>query len=395
MKSVSYYEVLGVNSNASEDDIKKSYRKLAIKHHPDKNPGDKKSEQKFKEISEAYETLSNPEKRRNYDALGHKNYKNQSNFGNQGSQEFKNPFDIFKEVFGDNTFEDFFNNSSSYQSSSFDQEDFSEDGNDIFQTVSINLKDSARGLKKKITYIKKDYCKFCSGSGTKNHQNFSDCTNCNGTGEVVSSKGFFSIQQTCFKCSGKGKIITNPCLKCNGNGLINQKKSLSIKIPKGILSGMQLRFHNLGDCGLRGGRNGNLYVLIKVKNHYFFKVLKKNDILCKIPIKFTLASLGGKIIIPTLLDGSISLIIPSGTQTGTIFRIKNKGIPFINNSYKRGNQLVKVFIEVPKYLNENQKIKLQEFAYSCGDIKKNEKKKMTLSILDRAKKIFKEKGKFL
>ncbi|QPJ58584.1 molecular chaperone DnaJ [Candidatus Pinguicoccus supinus] len=345
-----YYTLLGVTKNASTEEIKKAYRKKALKYHPDRNSGDKDAEESFKKITEAYKVLSNPEKKSQYDRYGHEFFTQQENSGYYGAgANFSNedPFEVFKEVFGGNSvFENLFSsatNSSNYESR--------ENNLDIKYTLDISLEEVCSGGDREIEYKRYLKCVDCYGKGYPKSSSMLTCMECSGTGFVIINKGFFNIKQSCSNCSGRGVLIREVCNSCTGNGFTSKKVYIKIHIPKGIETGSKLRLKGKGDYG-QNDNCGDLYVFINVKDHNFFE-RSGDDISCIVPLTFKTACLGGSITVPTLSYGNITLNIPKGTQNGTIFKIRNYGLPRINTNLK-GHQFVKVEIEIPKKLTKNQ-----------------------------------------
>lgn len=337
-----YYEVLGVPRGASDSEVKKAYRKLAHQYHPDKNPGDKLSEEKFKEASEAYAVLSDHQKKSQYDKFGHS-----SGVGNNVDSNI-NIHDIFGDFFGD-------------VFGGRQKKNQSKRGRDLKYYLNITFKEAAFGSEKEIFITRKETCSECQGTGSEPGSTMQACQTCKGAGEINISRGFFAMSQTCHTCHGEGRIIKNPCLKCYGNKQQKVKRKFKVKIPPGIDEGTQLRYIGEGDDGVLGGEKGYLYIAVKIDEDRFFK-RSNNDILCEIPISFTQAALGAKIKVPTL-EGEVSMQIDAGTQTGSVFRLKNKGISFLRakSAKHKGDQLVKVNVEVPKNLTERQIELLREF----------------------------------
>lgn len=354
-----YYEVLGVGKSASDADIKKAYRKLAKQYHPDVNQGDKQAEAKFKEANEAYEVLSNPQKRAQYDQFGHAGM-DPNGFGGFGGGGFGD-FD-----FGD-IFESFFGGSG-FGGRSGRNKRGPQKGADLKYSMEIAFEEASFGLEKEITINRMENCSTCGGTGSKPGSEPSTCKHCNGTGQVQYKQstpfGHFVNVKTCEVCGGEGRIITNPCSTCNGKGKIRKNIKIKVNIPAGIDDGQTISLRGEGEAGVRGGPAGDLYITIRIKTHPLFQ-RQGSDVICEIPITFVQAALGAELEVPTL-DGKVKYTVPEGTQTGTVFRLKSKGIPFLRGN-GRGDQYVRVNIEVPKKLNEKQKSILKEFADMSGD----------------------------
>jgi molecular chaperone DnaJ len=348
-----YYEVLEVHKNASETEIKKAYRKLAVQFHPDKNQGDKAAEDKFKEVSEAYEILSDAEKRAQYDQFGHAGVSG-AGFGGGGfGFGAGTPFsDIFSDIFGD------------VFGGGQRQRGRGRRGDDLQYTLDITFEEAANGIETKIDVPYAKRCDTCSGTGAKPGTEPKQCPTCRGAGQVRFQQGFFSVSRTCSHCNGEGKILDNPCSTCRGSGSVKDNKTLSVKVPPGVETGNRLKVTGEGGQGTKGGVNGDLYVLINVREHPIFS-REGNDVICETPISFTQSALGAEIEIPTL-EGKISLKIPEGTQSGKIFRLRGKGIPVLQG-YGRGDQLVVVRVETPTNLNRQQRELLEEFARISGE----------------------------
>ncbi len=345
-----YYEVLGVNKSSSADQIKSAYRKLAVKFHPDKNEGDKGAEEKFKEASEAYHVLSNPERKQNYDNFGHSAFENGGGGrGGFGNFDFSSHFsDIFEDFFGEG-----FGGGGRRSRRSNNR------GSDLRYDLSITLEESFTGKKQDIKFSTSEKCDACSGSGSKPGHNPGTCSMCGGHGQVRSSQGFFTVQQTCPQCSGSGEEITNPCTSCSGQGKKQASKRLSVTIPKGVDDGTRIRLAGKGEAGSRGASNGDLYLFINVDSHELFKRSEEN-LFFECPISIADAALGTSIEIPTIDGGKAKIKIPSGTQSGKQFRLKGKGMPFMRGS-GNGDFYVQVNTEVPVSLNKEQKELLEKF----------------------------------
>jgi len=357
-----YYEVLGIDRGASDEEIKKAYRKLAKKYHPDVNPGDKTAEAKFKEVNEAYEVLSDPQKRARYDQFGHAGV-DSNGFSAAGAGfggfdfDFGGIGDIFESFFGGGAF------GRSSRTRSGPQK-----GADLKYSVEIAFEEAAFGTEKEITISRNEPCVKCKGTGAKEGTSPVTCKHCNGTGQVQYNQstpfGQFINVRTCDVCRGEGKIIIDLCPACNGKGRVKKTLKKKINIPAGIDDGQTISIRGEGEPGIRGGPNGDLYITVNVRPHPIFK-RQGNDVICEIPITFTQAALGAELEVPTL-DGKVRYSINEGTQTGSIFRLKGKGIPYLRGN-GRGDQYVKVEIDVPKKLNERQKELLREFAEISGD----------------------------
>ncbi len=344
-----YYKVLGVGRDASQEDMKKAFRQLAMKHHPDRNQGEKASEEKFKEINEAYTCLSDPEKRSHYDRFGTTEgfgAGTGSGFGGFGAGA---PFgDIFEDIF-----DDFFGTFGGFKRAKPTK------GSDLRYNMSLSLEESAFGSEKTLKIPRWQSCEVCGGTGAEPGKPPVTCSQCQGTGQIRFQQGFFSVSKTCGKCNGTGKLITNPCRTCNGNGKVRVHKELSVKIPAGVDNGSRLKLSGEGDFGSFGGPPGDLYVVIIVEEHPFFK-REDINVYCQVPIPFPKAVFGGEIEVPTL-SGTSKLKVPSGTQSGKSFHLKGKGIPRLG-SHQRGDQIISVYVDVPKKLTPRQKELLEEFA---------------------------------
>src|SRR5438094_5949974 len=370
-----YYEVLGIARNATEDEVKRAYRKLAVKFHPDKNPDDPHAEEKFKELGEAYDVLMDADKRAAYDRYGHAAC-SQGGAGFGGG--FHDTFDMFREVFGGGgggIFESFFGGGG------VGRGDERQRGSDLRYDMQITLEEAAFGTEKEIEVRKLDVCDQCHGSGAEPGSRSINCPTCGGRGQVISSRGFFQVSQTCPRCRGVGQIIEKPCRKCSGEGRLENSSRIKLKIPAGIGSGSRLRSSRKGEAGIRGGPPGDLYVVIHTKEHPVFQ-RDEADLYCEVPISFAIAALGGEVPVPRL-EGKASLRIPVGTQTGQVFKLRGKGIANIEGR-GRGDLLARVIVEVPTRLNSEQRRKLEEFANSCGE----ENTPLHRSFFERAKDFF-------
>lgn len=362
-----YYQVLGVERNADADEIKKAYRKMAVKFHPDKNPGDKTAEDKFKELGEAYEVLSNPDKRAAYDRFGHQAFAPGAGMAGAGGGAggMHDPFEIFREVFGGRSgggggiFSNFFDEA-------FGQEERSSRGRgaDLRYDMRITFEESVRGVEKEIEIAKNQTCTTCQGKGAEPGSKIITCTTCNGQGQVYVTRGFFSVAQTCPRCRGMGQTIEKPCVTCHGEGRVEKTSKIKIKVPAGVEDGTRLRSSGQGESGVRGAPTGDLYVVLHVQPHDVFQ-REGNDLFCSVPITFARAALGGEVKVPTL-DGAAMVKIPAATPSGKVFRLKGKGVPEVQGRGV-GDLHVKIYVEVPAKLTTEQKNKLQAFADSCDD----------------------------
>lgn len=347
-----YYMVLGVNRDASEEDIKKAYRKLAMKHHPDRNPDDKAAEEKFKEAKEAYEVLTDPKKRPAYDQFGHAGVDPSTGFGGFGAgRAGPDGFGGFSDAFGD-IFGEIFGAQRRGGGNGVYR------GADLRYNLELGLEDAARGTEAKIRIPTLEACATCHGSGAKPGTQPKQCATCHGRGEVRVSQGFFSIQQTCPTCHGTGKVVSDPCATCHGQGRTKKHKTLSVKIPAGVDQDDRIRLSGEGEAGVNGGPSGDLYVVVNLKAHPVFQ-RDGADLHCEMPISFAMAALGGEIEIPTL-DGHAKIKIPAETQSGQVFRLRNKGIRPVRGSVT-GDLFCHVAIETPVKLTSRQKELLREF----------------------------------
>jgi len=350
-----YYNILGVSRNASEDEIKKSYRKLAMKYHPDRNKGDEKAEKKFKEISEAYEVLKDPQKKSTYDQFGHEAFKSGGaggGFGGQGFGDFSSGFgDIFEEFFGGG-----FGQSSNTRRP--------QRGSDVRFNMSLSLKEAFTGKKTSIKIPSSVDCTSCKGTGGAGGSKPSTCLTCKGYGKVRSSSGFFTIERTCSTCGGVGESIRNPCTVCSGTGLINKQKTIAVNIPHGVDNGTRIRIAGEGERGQRGASPGDLYIFVNVLSENFFQ-REENNIYCQIPISIITAILGGEIEVPTIDNKNAILKIPLGTQSSKHFRLKGKGMSILRQN-NRGDMIVEIIVEIPVNLTNKQKNILREFEEQGG-----------------------------
>jgi len=357
MSKRDYYEVLGLTRGASSDEIRSSYRKLAMQHHPDKHHGDKDAEEKFKEISEAYEVLSDADKRSMYDQYGHEGLKGafgRGGFSMNDFTHFEDIQDIFEGLFGG----DIFGFGSGRQRSGPRR------GRHLQAHVEIDLNEAAFGAERTLTIAHSEECPSCKGTGAKPGTKEIQCKACRGAGQVNMTSGFFSISQTCGECGGKGTVIKTPCEVCRGTGQVPGKRKIKVSIPRGVEDGTRLRLSQEGEPGTKGGPAGDLYVDVRVKAHDVFE-RHGDDIYCEVPISFVTAVFGGEIEVPTL-EGPVKLTIPEATQSGKVIRVKQKGVYNLHGR-GRGDQLCRVNVETPKNLNDIQKKKLREFAEVCGE----------------------------
>jgi len=351
MSKRDYYEILGVSRNASADEIKKSYRKLAMQFHPDRNPGNKEAEAKFKEATEAYEVLKDDQKKSAYDQFGHDAF-SQGGGGSRGGNgggagmgdfDFNDIFSNFSDIFGD------FGGGRQTKKRSAAQR-----GSDIRYNLEISLEEAFRGVTEKISFSIPCACEGCKGTGAQNGEKPTDCPTCKGSGKIRAQQGFFVVERACTSCAGVGQIIKNPCKICHGQGRVNKDKTLAVKIPAGVEEGNRIRLTGEGEAGARGGPAGDLYVYISIRKHQFFN-RKGDDVHFEIPLKFTTAALGGAIEIPTIDGAKASLKIPEGSQNGDQFRLKSKGMSVINSGGRRGDMYVKINIETPVKLSSEER----------------------------------------
>ncbi|MBX3663306.1 MAG: molecular chaperone DnaJ [Burkholderiales bacterium] len=371
-----YYEVLGVNRDASEDDLKKAYRKLAMKWHPDRNPDNPKAEEHFKEAKEAYEVLTDAQKRAAYDQFGHAGVDPSAAGGAGAGAGFGGFADAFGDIFGD-----IFGGAGGGRGRSTVYR-----GADLRYNLEITLEDAARGTETRIRIPAMEECETCHGTGAKPGTQPTTCTTCGGHGQVRMQQGFFSIQQTCPRCHGTGKMVANPCGTCSGSGRVKKHKTLAVKIPAGVDEGDRIRLSGEGEAGVNGGPSGDLYVVIQIKPHGVF-TRDHNDLHCEMPVSFTTAALGGEIEIPTL-DGYAKIKIPPETQSGKIFRLRGKGIKGVRSS-AHGDLLCHVVVETPVKLTPRQRELLEEFeAISSKDSARHNPR--AKSWMDRVREFFAE-----
>jgi molecular chaperone DnaJ len=341
-----YYDILQVDRNAAEDVLKASYRKLAMKYHPDRNPGDKEAEEKFKEAAEAFEVLRDPRKRGIYDQYGHQGLEG-SGFSGFGGFE-----DIFSS-FGD-IFENFFGFGSGSRGHSRSQK-----GADLRYDLDLNFMDAAFGTEMEIKIEKRETCSACSGNGAEPGTHPETCSYCRGAGQVTRNQGFFTVRTTCPSCRGAGQVLPNPCARCKGTGQVVAPKTVVLKIPAGVDNGSRLRLTAEGEAGVHNGPPGDLYVFIHVKPHEFFE-RSNTDVICQLPISFVQAALGDKVKVPTL-NGEKTIEIPKGTQPGDLLRLRGEGIPSLRE-HRRGDQIIQMIIKTPTNLSKKQEDLLRDFA---------------------------------
>lgn len=344
-----YYEVLGVDRNADADELKTKYRKIALKYHPDRNPGDSEAEEKFKEAAEAYEVLSNPEKRQMYDQFGHRAFENGGAGRSGGFQDFEDIFSSFGDIF-----EDFFG----FRTGRRGGRSRAQRGSDLRYDLTIEFTDAAFGKETELELEKMVACDECRGTGAKPGTQPETCDQCGGTGQFVRTQGFFQVKSVCPRCRGQGKVIREPCPKCRGQQQVAARKKVELKIPAGVDSGSRLRLAGEGEPGINGGPPGDLYVFLRVKPHDIFE-RRDNDIVCKVELSFVQAALGDEITVPTL-TGEENVKIPAGTQYGDIISLTNQGIPSLRNGLP-GDELVEVVLKTPKHMSKRQEEILREF----------------------------------
>lgn len=371
-----YYEILGVSRDAGQEEIKKAYRKLAVKFHPDKNPGDHTAEDKFKELGEAYEALSDPDKRAAYDRYGHSAF---SGPGGGGGGGFHDAADIFAQVFGGafgGGFEQFFGGGGTRR-----RGDGKQRGSDLRYDLEISLEEAARGSEKELEIERFVPCDPCNAKGTKGSGGVKICQSCGGRGVVARQAGIFIQQSTCPECRGAGETISDPCNACKGDGRVQRESRIKLRIPAGVDTGTRLRSSGNGDAGVRGGASGDLYVFLHVRDHDVFE-RDAADLFCEVPLPFATAALGGELKVPTL-DGQSSIKIPAGTQGGTVFRLREKGMPQLSGG-RKGDLNVRVQVEVPTKLNSDQQSKLRAFSESIG----HQNSPMQEGFFEKAKRFF-------
>lgn len=355
-----YYEALGISRNASEDEIKQAFRRLAVKHHPDRNPDNKKaSEEKFKEISEAYEVLSDAQKKAAYDQHGHEGV----GFGHPGGfqwQDFTHTQDL-NDIFGGGGLEDLFASMGlgDIMGGARGGRRGAGAGANLEYSLTLELAEAATGKEVPVTFHRKEECSACKGQGTKSGSSRTTCSDCKGQGQVRISQGIFVMASTCPRCRGEGSVIKDPCASCRGQGRVSAERKVTVKVPAGIDSGMRLKLSGEGEAGVRGAPRGDLFVLVRVKEHLFFH-REGQDIICEVPVSMTQASLGCELSIPTL-SGQVTMKIPAGTQPGQVLRLRGRGMPSVHGGGK-GDQLLQIRVEIPAKLSAAQKQLLEQFS---------------------------------
>ena len=363
-----FYEVLEVERDVSDEELKRAYRKMALKYHPDRNPGDREAEERFKEASAAYQVLSDAERRQQYDRFGPAAF----NGGGAGGFDFSAGFeDVFSGIFSD-----FFGQPRSGRS-----QNRAHRGEDLRYNLDLSFEEAAFGVEKTVTLPRLAACDTCHGKGAKPGSSPRQCSACRGSGQVRFQQGFFSIAKVCSQCNGRGSTITDPCSTCGGQGSVRKTQSLSVKIPPGVDTGSRLKLRGEGQAGGGGGPSGDLYVVIRVQEHPLFR-REENDVICDMPISFAHAALGTDIEVPTL-EGKTRMRIPPGTQSGAVFKLKGRGVMDLHG-YGRGDHLVRVIIETPRKLTARQRELLEEFARMSGE----EVHPMSKGFLEKVKEMF-------
>ena len=371
-----YYEVLGVARGATKDEIKKAYRKQAMQHHPDKNPGNKESEAKFKEASHAADILMDDQKRQMYDRVGHAAEQGGGGGGFQGGGDFGDLGDIFGDIFGD-----ILGGQRSRGGRGGRGRSRATAGDDLQTEMFVKFEEAAFGIEKELQINRSCQCETCRGTGAKKGSGPVTCETCNGHGEIRRQQGFFTIAQPCPRCHGSGQMIKDPCETCAGRGRTKKREKLSVKVPAGIDEGQRLKLSGQGDAGANGGPNGDLFVLIHIQEHEFFK-REEYDVLCEVPISFSQAALGCEIEVPTL-GGRVSMKIPDGTQAGQKMKLRNKGITKLGG-YGFGDQIITIHVETPTKLSKEQR----DLFHRLSEMEQNSSNPMTKGFFDRVKELF-------
>jgi molecular chaperone DnaJ len=379
-----YYEILGVSKNASADEIKKAYRKVAMKYHPDRNPGDHEAEEKFKEAGEAYEVLSDTDKKARYDQFGHQAFAPGGGFGSGFGGGFHDASDIFEQVFGGGfNINDLFGGGGGRRRSNGPAR-----GSDLRYDLDVDFEEAALGSRRTLTLPVAKACGHCSGSGAEPGTSKSTCPTCHGRGQVTAGGGFIQFSQTCPSCGGAGETISNPCRECNGAGSVKERKTIKLRIPAGVESGSRQRLPGKGEAGARGGPAGDLFIVFHVRDHEFFKRNELN-IYCEVPVPFNIAMLGGEIEVPTI-HGGAKLKIPAGTESGKIFRLRGQGVVDAAHGQGKGDQNVMVKVEVPARLSGKEKKAMQQLCDLLHESHFEETarmKKMAATFYERKRKL--------
>jgi molecular chaperone DnaJ len=360
-----YYEVLGVAKGASRDEIKKAYRQLAIKYHPDRNQGDKDSEERFKEATEAYEILADERKRRAYDQYG---FAGVNGMGQPTAQDFSTIFQGFEDIFGDFSgfFDSFFGSTGGRRRSS--RGGFGQQGSDLRYDMELTFLEAVFGAKKEIAYARAERCDVCGGTGADKGTGRKLCPTCGGSGQVRRNSGFFSIASTCPACNGEGEIVERPCSTCRGTGLVRRNRTVTVTIPAGIEDGKRLSLAGQGDAGTNGARDGDLYIFLRVQTHELYE-RDGNDVYCAVAISFTQAALGAEIVVTTLENKPVRVSVPAGTQNGKMLRLKGEGVPELHSPSRRGDMYIKLIVKVPTKVSAKAKELLKELASVNGEEK--------------------------
>lgn len=359
-----YYEVLGVAKDAQKEEIKRAYRKLAIQHHPDRNPGSKDAEEKFKEATEAYEVLADDRKRRAYDQYG---FSGLNGMGGVSPGDYSTVFRDFEDIFGDlgGFFDSFFGGGSRGRRSS---RQYTNRGSDLRYDLEIPFEQAAFGGKVDISYSRAEHCETCKGTGADKGSGRRVCPTCGGSGQVRRNSGFFSIASTCPSCGGEGEVVDRPCADCRGSGVVKRNRTIKVTVPPGLEDGKRLSLSGQGDAGPNGAPAGDLYVFITIKPHQFFE-RDGADIYCAVPISITQAALGAEIVVPSLDERSLHVTVPAGTQNGRMLRLRGEGLPHLHSPHSRGDLYVKLLVKVPTKLTAKEKELLRELSSVSGEDK--------------------------